>query len=113
DEYQRHGVSRSICACHVVCSGHGDQCSQGRCTCHTAADGAERIEEAQLHELGCNKVSDDHRDQCDQRAVYEEDQSLLFEDLDETCAGLYARSDQEQCKTELSQAFEYGFLHME
>src|SRR5699024_3857197 len=101
-KYQRDGVGCRISGRNVVCSGHTDQRTEGRRTCHTAADRAKRIEQAQLHQLGRHKISDDHRDQCDQRSVKEEHKSLLLQDLDKPGSSLHTCSDKEQRQTEFS-----------
>ena len=100
-EYQCDGVSSSISGSYVGCTRGLDKSSECGSTCHTARDGTEVVQEAQLQYLSCEEETYKKRYESDKSTPEEDQAAVYLERINELSAAFDTCTDKEENETEL------------
>ena len=89
---QCNRISCSVSTCNIWGTAGVDQRTQRRCAGHTAGDGTEVVEQAQLQHLLCQEEADEQRNGGHQCAPQEQQRAVLLQRFYETGTAVNAGS---------------------
>ena len=98
---QCDGVCSSISGSYVGCTRGLDKSSESRCTCHTARDGSQVVQEAELQNISCKEETYKKRYKSDKSTPEEDQAAVNLECIYELSAAFDTCTDEEEYETEL------------